>query len=156
MKKMIIWRRLNTALALLIFLLVVGAGLAWWVEHNRSISFQRSNLLTSETGKVRLQLAQMSDAFRGQVLDPKNEVERKRGADAEKELGVVLDTLQSQFGKYPGLAASIRSIRDFVSKTLIPYQNKILDETDPAIAASQYAKSYPSIRRARKTLADLI
>src|SRR4051812_7626752 len=113
MKKMIIWRRLNTSLAILIFLLVIGACLAWYVEYNRYNSLRRSDLLTSDAGKVRLQLAQMSDSFKSLLLDPKNEVERKRGTDAENELGVVLEDIQRNFKDYSGLILATRNIRDF-------------------------------------------
>ncbi|MDB6123983.1 MAG: Methyl-accepting chemotaxis sensory transducer, partial [Pedosphaera sp.] len=156
MKKMIIWRRLNTSLAILIFLLVTGACLAWWVEYNRSNSLRRSDLLTSEAGKVKLHLTQMSDSFKSLLLDPKNEVEWKRGTDAENDLGVVLENIQRNFKNYSGLLQATRNIRDFVSKTWTTYQAKIVEEVDPVAAASQYAKTYPALRLEReKLLADL-
>jgi methyl-accepting chemotaxis protein WspA len=152
MKKMIIWRRLNTSLAILIFLLVIGAALAWYVEYNRYNSLRRSDILTTDTGKVRLQLTQMSDSFKSLLLDPKNEVERKRSSDAENELGVVLEDIQRNFKDYSGLILATRNIRDFVAKTWTTYQTKIVEEVDPVAAASQYTRTYPALRLERERL----
>ena len=152
MNRMIVSRRLNTSVAILTFLLVVGAGLAWWVEYQRSVSVHRSDLLTGEAGMVRLQLAQMSDAMRGMLLDPKNEVERKRGTDAEKELAAVLENMASDFRQYPGLLVAVRNVREFATKVQDKYQDRLLQMEDPAAAAAEYAKTYPALRQQREQL----
>ncbi|MDB6016798.1 MAG: chemotaxis sensory transducer [Pedosphaera sp.] len=151
MNKMTIWRRLNTSLAILIVLLLVGAGLAWWVEHARSLANHSGDELISDAARVRLQLAQMNDALRGLLLDPRNELEIKRSEDAQRELNTVLGQMQSSFTNYVGLMASLDRIGDYASKVLAIKQNKILllQDTDPAAAIVQYVKTLPASREER-------
>ena len=152
MKKMSFWQRLKTSLAVLILLLIIGAGLAWWVEKTRSTIDHRSDQLENDAANVRLKLVEMGDALRGLLLDPKNEPDRKIGADAEKELEHILDALQSRYADNERLLSSIRNIREFAGKTnaaFQSYQAKLTDlqETDAAAAIAQYAKTYASAIR---------
>src|SRR5262249_8088739 len=97
MKKMSFWQRLKTSLAVLILLLIIGAGLAWWVEKTRSSIDHRSDQLQNDAANVRLKLVEMGDAFRGALLDPKNLQDRKVGTDSEKELERILESLRSKY-----------------------------------------------------------
>src|SRR4051794_39739472 len=97
MRKMTIWRRLNASLALLILLLLIGAGLAWWVEYAGSKAALRNNELLAGAARIRLQLVQMNDALRGLLLDPRNDLDRKSSSSAENELNAVLDEMQTNF-----------------------------------------------------------
>lgn len=156
MKKMSFWQRLKTSLAVLILLLIIGAGLAWWVEKTRSTIDHRSDLLENDAAKVHLKLLEMGDALRGLLLDPKNEQDRKISADAEKELEHVLDALQSRYGDNENLLNSIKHVREFAGKTNAAfqvYQTKLTDlqETDAAAAIAMYAKSYTSSIRVPRT-----
>jgi methyl-accepting chemotaxis protein WspA len=155
MKKMSFWQRLKTSLAILILLLIIGAGLAWWVEKARSTIDHRSDQLQNDAANVRLALVEMGDALRGLLLDPKNEQDRKIGADTEKELERTLNALQSRYGDNERLLNSLRNVREFAGKTnaaFQAYQLKLTDlqETDAAAAIAQYAKTYdPTIRKPR-------
>src|SRR5262249_8014560 len=113
MKKMTIWRRLNTSLALLILLLLVGAGLAWGVAQVRANAQHRSDVLKTASARIHLDLAQMNDAVRGQLLEPKSEVEKKRYSDAMNDLTVALRELQREFGGYEKLTESLKNLGEF-------------------------------------------
>lgn len=155
------WQRVNTSLKVLILLLIIGAALAWWVENTRSKIDHRSDQLENNAALVRLKVLEMSDAFRGLLLDPKSEADKKMGADAEKELERLLNTLQDDNSGDETLVKSIRNLRDFACRTngvFQTYQAKFtaLQETDPATAISQYASTYAAqIREPRiRNLAD--
>lgn len=152
MKKMSFWQRLKTSLAVLILLLIIGAGLAWWVEKTRSTIDHRSDQLENDAANVRLKLVEMGNALRGLLLDPKNEPDRKLGTDSEKELERILDSMQSRYADNERLLNSIKNVREFAGKTnaaLQSYQVKLTDlqETDASSAIAQYAKTYASAIR---------
>src|SRR6478609_919638 len=107
MSKTSIWRRMHASLAVLTFLLVVAAGLAWWVEHNRAVSTARADLLKNQAANVRLQLTYMSDALRGLLLDPQNDLEKKRSKDAETELKNALRDIARDFKHHTELLLTI-------------------------------------------------
>jgi methyl-accepting chemotaxis protein WspA len=155
------WQRVNTSLKVLILLLIIGAALAWWVENTRSKIDHRSDQLENNAALVRLKVLEMSDAFRGLLLDPKSEADKKLGLDSGKELERILNMLQDDYPNDESLVKSIRNLRDFACRTngvFQTYQARLtaLQETDPAAAISQYASTYAaSIREPRiRYLAD--
>ena len=85
MKHMTIWQRLNTALALLILLLMVGFGLYVWQEKVGWASIQRTEQLAAAKDRIYFDLIRMSDGLRGLLLDPKNDLEKKRRHEAETD-----------------------------------------------------------------------
>jgi len=78
MKPMTIWQRLDRALLLLILLLFVAVGLAFWVALERSNSNQRRDQLSRDRYWVSYDVMVMIDALRVMATDPKNELERNR------------------------------------------------------------------------------
>ncbi|HWY77848.1 MAG TPA: methyl-accepting chemotaxis protein [Verrucomicrobiae bacterium] len=151
MKRMTIWRRLNASLALLILLLVVGVAVAWWVAVARSQAGHRSDELATDSARVRLDLAQMNDAVRGLLLDPKNDLERSRYKEGTNDLASVLRDMQREFSEHDKLMLSIANIGDFWH-SYDAKQSKLLDlqDSDPAAALVQYAKTFlPGIRDQR-------
>lgn len=127
MKKMTIWRRLNASLAILILLLLAGAGLAWWVQKALSDSNLRNEELDKDAARVRWKLMQISYAQRGLLLDPKSDSDKKVTLDTTKDLIILLDSIQSKYDKSEKLINSAKSIRDFAIKTLPLYQDKVTD-----------------------------
>jgi methyl-accepting chemotaxis protein WspA len=145
---MTIWRRLNTSLALLILLLLVGAGLAWWVAQERANAQHRSDMLKTASARIHLDLAQMNDAVRGLLLEPKSDLERKRYGEATGDLAIVLREMQRAYDK---LTESLKNLGEFV-RGYDAKAMKLLDlqDSDPAAALVQYAKTFPAIREQRE------
>ena len=78
MNKTTVSRRLNTSQLVLIVVVLVGVGLAFWVERTRSDAQNRSDRLSGGAKSVRLDLALMSSSLRGLLFEPKSEGEKKK------------------------------------------------------------------------------
>ena len=110
MKEMTIWQRLNTALLLLIVLLLAGVGLALWVEKTRAGVQHRNDQLALASQRLELHLLVLNESLRGMLLEPKNEVDPKRRRQAQKEISDTLDSIQAAFS-VPLLQASVPKAR---------------------------------------------
>jgi methyl-accepting chemotaxis protein WspA len=158
MKKRPIWQRLNTALLLLILLLLASVGLAIWVADARLRNVQRSEQLSVLKGRIRYDVVLISDAVRGLMMDPKNEAEQKQKREAEEDLKASLDSIPSAFTNQFALMTTVRNLRDFVSGTLDSFNREVLAtaESGSTGAILLYNRDYPEIRnQRRKLLADL-
>src|SRR5215472_7970424 len=107
MKPMTIWQRLDRALLLLILLLFVAVGLAFWVALERSNASQRSDQLSRDRDRVYYDVMLMIDALRGMSADPKDEREAKRHRGALTELDEKLDNVQKAFKDFPELLGTV-------------------------------------------------
>ena len=154
MKQMTIWQRLNTALAVLILLLMTGVGLALWIEKTAALALHRSDELDGTKNLIHFDLTLMSDALRGMLVDPQNEVETKSRNGAITNLTSTLDGLAAAHVKYPEMVRSVRKLRDFTTGSLIPFHNDILEtlKTDPPAAIAEYNANHPGVRRQRDEL----
>ena len=161
---MTIWQRLNTALLLLIILLIAVFGLVFWVERTRHESVVRSEQLTDARDRIYKDLVLMNNAMRGLLLDPKGDPDQLRKAETETDLAAVYKTLQTILqDSYPeSTNNAVGNLRDFTSKQLEAFQNKVAElvKTEPAEATAFYISNYAAISQKReqliKALADQI
>lgn len=162
LKTLSIWRRLNLPLMALLTLLLMGVGLAWWVQAQRSEWRHRSDLLTNDVTEVQLQLAKITYSIQAGLLDPKNEAAKNLGADAMRSLDQNLKGIQQRYqnqNNTDDLLESLRRIREFGSKRLETYRTNLFDlqATDPAAAIAQYTQSYgPILRERDQALANFV
>jgi methyl-accepting chemotaxis protein WspA len=154
MKNMTIWQRLNTALLLLIILLMAAFGLVLWMERTRLESLNRGEVLGDSRDRISKDVIVINDALRGLLLDPKNDPDQKRRGDTEKDLMGTLDSIHSAFPNYPGLKTSAQNLRDFALRTLGGFQSRVVEmvKTDPANAMDFYLTNYPVISQQRDLL----
>src|SRR5205807_460310 len=113
MKTMTIWQRLNTALLLLVVLLLAGVGLAVWVEKAGSDASERSGELSGARDRIYSDVIRIDDAVRGLLLDPKNEPEKSHQEEAEKDLKQKLKQVQDRYHNHAALMAAVTELRDF-------------------------------------------
>src|ERR1041385_1335803 len=159
MKQMTIWQRLNTALFVLVLLLMAACGLALWIVQSRTDADVRAQDLASKTEHVSLDLLLLSDSLRGLLLDPRSEAERRHRTDVEKNLDMTLKYIEDNF-KQSDLLAAVQNIKNFTKTTLLPYQHRMIEmaesQTNAAAALAEYIAKNPSIRTNREALlADL-
>ena len=154
MKPMTIWQRLDRALLLLILLLFVAVGLAFWVALERSNANQRSEQLSRHRDRAYYDVMLMIDSLRGMAADPQNELERKRLHEATTELSESLDKIQAGFKDFPDLLTAVKGLSDFArgtSGTLRNFQNKVMTmaETNVPAALEFINTNYPEVSRLR-------
>ena len=154
MKKMTIWQRLNTGMAFLVALLLVGVSLSWWIERTRSDAERRSRLLEGNNTHLHHDIVQMSDALRGLLLNPKSETDRKSHREAELDIPSTLDALESASADGPEIINVLNNFHEFVQHDLIPFHIRIMQmlDSDPAGAQIEYQKTFPAIRDRREQL----
>src|SRR5271165_2197106 len=140
MKPMTIWQRLDRTLLLLILLLFVAVGLAFWVALERSDANQRSVELSGDRDHVYYDVMLMIDALRGISADPKNELERKRHREAQQDLELTLEGIQRVFKDFPDLLPSVKHLSDFANGTgtltLNNFQNKVMAIADTNVVGA--------------------
>jgi methyl-accepting chemotaxis protein WspA len=158
MNKLTIWRRLNAPLATLILILIIGAGLAWGVEHYRYLSTRKGDQLADNAGKVRLRLSQMSDSLRGMMLDPKNTFDKGVFEQAAEDLSKkVLDSIKSDYQRQDQLVKAVRQVGNFVT-AFSRYKDELISkaqETDSKAALSLYTQSYgPKLKERDEALSE--
>lgn len=155
MKPMTIWQRLDRALLLLILLLFVAVGLAFWVALERSNANLRSEELSGDEDRVCYDVMLMIDSLRGMAAEPKNELEQKRHREAEQELGDYLDKMQRAFKDFPDLLNSLKSFNDFARGTgpgtLGNFHSKVMAiaDTDVPAALAFFNANYPPLSHQR-------
>lgn len=158
MKPMTIWQRLDRALLLLIFLLFVAVGLAFWVAWERANASQRSEKLSGYQDRAYYEVMLMIDSLRGMAAEPADEQERKRHHIAQQELEANLATVQKDFKDFSGLVDAAKNLNDFAhgpgTNTLGYFQNQVLKiaETDVPAALAFFNTNYPPLRRQREQL----
>ncbi len=159
MNKSTVWRRLNTAQLILVALLLLGVGLAFWIEHRRVESERRSARLDAGVERIRLDLIQISANLRGQLLDPRDMLDRKSKITPETDLFNTADDLQREFAAQGGIVVPLRNLLEFVRTAMSAFANTTLDQLrkDPAGALAYYLENYPALRDRREQLqGDLI
>jgi methyl-accepting chemotaxis protein WspA len=155
MKTMTIWQRLN---AVLLALVLVGVGLAWWFERASTATVQQNERLAGYNDHLHYDAAQMSEALRGLLLDPKSDPEReqKRHHNAEADLSSTIKTMKSEYADQAELVNALDRLNDFSLRTLGVFHARILNavETNHAAAVADYGKNDPAISKQREDLFD--
>ncbi len=156
MKQMNIWQRLNTALVVLVLLLMVGCGLALWMVVIVTEGSRVGEELTKTKERIRMDFVSMSDSLRGFLLDPspKSDTEKTHRPEVEKDLALNYDAIKDKFPRETDLLQSIKKLREFTQEKLIPFHRSIMDQatSNPAAALSSYASNNPTIRKQREEL----
>ena len=151
-----IWKRLNTTRVILIGLLLVASGLAWWMERTRSEGMHVSDRLTRDNTALRYHFIEMSDALHALLADPKSRIEKQRMEVAERNLKELMDALLAtkEFVNEPRLTNPLKSLGEFVRLTLDPFHMKVLEllGDDPPAGRDYFAKAQPEIAKQRNEL----
>jgi methyl-accepting chemotaxis protein len=158
MKPMTIWQRLDRALLLLILLLFVAVGLAFWVALERSNASQRSDQLSRDRDRVYYDVMLMIDALRGLSTDPRSEPELRRHRDALRELEEKLEGIQKAFKEFPDLLQSVKGLNEFAhgagETSLGDFHKRVLAiaDSDVSGAVTYFNGNYPRVSRQRDQL----
>ncbi len=157
MKKTTIRRRLNTAQAIMICMLLAGVGLAFWGQHATSLAEKNYAKLATGVDRIRFDLVQMSDALRGQLLEPRNDSYPARRINAENDLTTTLEDLldlQAELAPDSPIVTTLKNFRSFAEGEMARFHNDVLQtlESDPAAAVAYYNQNFGMLRSRREDL----
>src|SRR5438876_7863973 len=93
MKDMKIWLRLNTALALLVLLLLIGVAAAIWTQKVHSDTQLENVNLENAKQLIELRMTKLSDALRDVLLNPKDDAARDLWWSAKGNLSTNVDAV---------------------------------------------------------------
>ena len=156
--KLSIWQRLNSSLAMLIGLLLLAGGLAWWIERTRSDADHLSEILNGGSYRIPLNILQTSLAVRNLLDNPKSDAQKKLFRDAEADFSAAIKDLQASFPDQPELTDALKNLQDYASRARNPFHAQLLEllETDPAAALAYYTRGYTAVQeKGDLLLADL-
>jgi methyl-accepting chemotaxis protein WspA len=151
MKNMTIWQRLNTALLLLVLLLLAGVGLVLWMEEARFAAAQHSDALSESRNHIYYDVVLLTETARSLAVDPRNKTIEKAKHDLETDLSAQLERLQTTAGDKPELLRAINQLRDFISGSLGAFHNRILEtaQTDVPEAIGYFDRNFVPLREQR-------
>jgi methyl-accepting chemotaxis protein WspA len=149
-----IWRRLNASLAILIGLLLLAGGLAWWIERTLSEANRKSTILEAANYRILYDLGQMHNSLRLLLTDQRTDAATNTLREAERDLAYTVENLRPEFRQQPLLSGELQSLNDFASRTLIPFHARVLElvRTDTSAAATYYREAFPPIQERRDEL----
>src|SRR5215471_8128355 len=125
--KLTLWQRLNATLVGLILLLMAGFLLELWAKETNWAAAHRREQLSGTKDRINMDLMRMSDAMRGMLLDPKNDIEKRRRDNAEADLAACLDRIQTVSAGQAELLGAIKKLRDFVTQKIQPFHGRVMD-----------------------------
>ena len=151
---MSIWQRLNTALFLLVLLLMIGCGLALYIEVAVAKAERRAQELANKKDRISLDLLLMSDSIRGLLLDPRNEEDKKHRPETGKDLKTSFEFIKAAYKNQSSLLGSVENLAGYVQNKLLPLHQKVMDmaEGNSPAALTEYNKINPSLRKQREDL----
>jgi methyl-accepting chemotaxis protein WspA len=159
MKHMTMGQRLNTTMALLLLLLLIGFLLFSWSRQARWDASQRNYELVQLRDHIETDILTLSDSIKGLLLNPKDPVETNRWRVTQSDLSATFDAVQAPrdrggFAEHNELTNSIKALRDFTLKELGPFQVRIMElaEKDKAQSTELYETRFPKLRDHRENL----
>jgi len=156
MKNLSIWQRLNLAVGILIFLLLIGGGLAIWMERANARRDLRTEVLSRARDRAAISVSPTLDFSRSILLE--REAESGKAEDRERDLrksaGDQLETLKKDHANQPEILAALRRFDAFVQKDVAAFNAALLAAraTNPATASALYATNFPALRKQRDDL----
>jgi methyl-accepting chemotaxis protein len=146
-------QRLNTALLVLVGLLLGEAGLVLWMEKARYASVQYGDFL-SETKERLLSATLLSaEAVRTLSVESSNQPALKVKRDTDLEF-TIFEKDREMLAKNPKVKQTFDRLRDFVNNDLNAFLTNVLRraETDRTNAVAYFDKELPGIREKRDRL----
>jgi methyl-accepting chemotaxis protein WspA len=146
MNKGILWSRARAAQVIAILSLLTGFALGWGALQTHRDTLGRIAHLNALRDRIFADVIQTSDALQAWLLDPKSELTRKPGRDAQNDLVSVIDSLQTQFAERAELISAVRSLHTL--------DTRILEQADSdgSAALAAYHRNFSDTRDKREEL----
>ena len=115
MKTMTIWQRLHTTLAAVIVLLLIGVGVAWWVENTRSKTQLRSDQLVNASDLIRRDIVHLEDCLRWRSpADPKQE-QKRRAEELKAHITSTVEFIRANYGEYKHVLVATKALDEYTT-----------------------------------------
>ena len=143
MNKTSIWRRIATAQATSVVLLLTVCVLAIWLEWAKSASAEFTAQTRASSDKINHDILLMSDGLRSCLLDPAGGMETNRMREAEADLTASMKTLESLCADQWDLLRALNEVRNYLQDRIRPFQVQTLAllGSDSEAAREYYRKN---------------
>jgi methyl-accepting chemotaxis protein len=146
MKRTTFWKGATPNQAVVLLLLTAGFILVWWRGGVQTTTTGRSTQLIDARDRIYADVLEINDALQGLVIDPRNELERKRGHDAENDLSAAIDSIQAAFANHEVLISAVKNLHSLYGHTL-----EQMDADAPG-AVVNFRKSYAYLQQQREQM----
>jgi methyl-accepting chemotaxis protein WspA len=136
MKTMTIWQRLHTTLAALIVLLLIGVGVAWWVENTRSKTQARNDQLMHVGDRLRRDILHLGDCLRWRTQPDPDQEQKKRMDVLRANITSTIEFLRADFAEYAPVRDGAKALGDYAAKLV------------------EFYDEFPSLSEAGKSFGD--
>ncbi len=154
MKRIILWRRPQLGIAVSLIMILLGAGITFWMEESRSQGMQRVTLLESFEIRAQLEMLAMDQCLNNLLLETGADAALTRNRAPEQRIKRHLDDIQAAFKDHSSLLSPINALRDHVVGEYYAFQGRLIEllEGDRQTAATYCARHFPALIRQRETL----
>jgi methyl-accepting chemotaxis protein WspA len=144
-------RRLNTALLLMVILLLAGVGLVLWMQEARLVSKERIDALSDTRERLLYRAVLASEAVRVLAKDPTNDAAKANKRDVDKEFSA-LDQTEASLPDNVELQREFGKLRDFITNKLQPFHSQVLKsaEAESTAAVADFDREFPGLRNERE------
>jgi len=136
MKNMTIWQRLNTYFTILFVLLLIGVGVAWWVENTRARTLRRIDQLNNLAERLRRDITHLGDLVRFSHSLTDSKEHQGRINELKTDISKVTTTLRTEFKQYGSFLAALAGLNEHVTKLTTTFEKAASDPADASPAAT--------------------
>ena len=154
MKTMTIWQRLHTTLVALIVLLLIGVGVAWWVENTRSKTQARSDQLMNAGDRLRRAIVHLGDCLRWRAQPDTRLEQKKRIEELKADIAATTDLIRASYSDYPSVLEAAKDLADYATKLADAF-DKAVKEPVGGDAGSPHLAASPAVQQLLKQQKDL-
>ena len=145
MTNLAIWQRLNLTMALLILLLLIGGGLAIWMERVGASNTLVSERLEHSRDRFVADLRNYTLACSAMALDQTVGAESKRREIFEASLSQSADRLRADLRNHSEAGVALKRLDTLVANAKA-FSLQMLAKENAAAAQAYYASNYPALR----------
>ena len=148
MTNLTIWQRLNLTMGLLILLLLIGGGLAIWMERVNSSNTLLAQRLEHSRDRVVSEVRNYTAACSTSAIDQSDGAEAKRRETFEASLSQAVDRVRAELKSHPEANTALKRLDALVAE-IKKFSTQMLAKENAAAAQAFYAGNYPALRDAQ-------
>ena len=148
MTNLTIWQRLNLTMGLLILLLLIGGGLAIWMERVNSNNILLAERLEHSRDRTLSEVRNYTAACSTLAIDQSDGAEAKRRELFEASLSQAVDQVRAELKSHPEANTALKRLDALVAE-IKKFSTQMLAKENAAAAQAFYTGNYPALRDAQ-------